>query len=339
MSASGTTDEQTGPGAAAVTVALRGSWDASLAYTLLDDPLLEKPVSDDAPVFVGRGSLLGPLVNAIGQPDRRGTYLGSGYRGVGKTSLIVQATRLAYPRLKAGGWKLLPLVLNVSQVSASLQPASGDENPSLMIDARKLLTALLRELLNRAPRDDRDLADRIMLAYRKANATRYTETQQQRTETVDTATRESRRSLQVSNVFTLVAAVALLGAASVEGVALLGSAVNQLHVLAAGLAAVAVLSIGGSVVLTRTTTQGESASSELVFDNSLHQLETELQDILEKLHGKKFRTIIILEELDKIEDEKGQQLDSIIRYFKNLFTHAPALFFFLTDKAYYDLIA
>ena len=46
-----------------------------------------------------------------------------------------------------------------------------------------------------------------------------------------------------------------------------------------------------------------------------------------------------MEELDKIDDKEGHQLDSVIRYFKNLFTQAPALFFFLTDKAYYDLIS
>jgi hypothetical protein len=336
-----TKDRENGGGLAPafVKIALRPTWDASLTYDLLD-----QPSSDDGPVFVGREELLGPLVNAIGQPDRRGTYLVSGYRGVGKTSLIIQAARLAQPRLEANRWKLLPIVLNVSEVSASLEPASDLESRPLQIDARRLLTAVLRALRNRVPARNHDgspnpLAEKIQWAYRKAEATRYTETQQQRAEAVNTAVRESRRSLQVPDLFKLVAAVALLGAAAVEGVAFLGSVISQLHVIAAALAAVAVVSIQRSVVLTRSSTQAASALSELVVDNSLHQLESELKDILDSLHGANCRTIIVLEELDKVTDEEGHQLDAVIRYFKNLFTQAPALFFFLTDKAYYDLIA
>jgi len=75
------------------------------------------------------------------------------------------------------------------------------------------------------------------------------------------------------------------------------------------------------------------------FDNSLQQLEGDLKDLLSKLYASKMRVVVVLEELDKLRDEDGQQLDSVIRYFKNLFTQAPALFFFVTDKAYYDFIA
>jgi TPR repeat protein len=339
MSVARGSDEETGPTLpATVRVGLKQIWDAPLTYDLLS-----RPASDTGPVFVGRETLLGPLVNAIGQPDRRGTYLVSGYRGVGKTSLIIQATRLAYPRLRASGWRLLPLVLNVSQISASLEAASDGGSRPLQIDARKLLTALLRKLLNwvlnSKDTSPNDLITLIEQAYQKANATRYTETQQQRVETLSTAVRESRRTFQVPDILKLVAAVSLLAAATVEGIALLGSFVNQLHILAIGMTGIAILSFQRSFILTRSSTEGVSTSSELVLDNSLHQLETELQDILEQLYQQKYRTLIILEELDKIEDEKGQQLDSVIRYFKNLFTQAPALFFFLTDKAYYDLVS
>jgi len=36
--------------------------------------------------------------------------------------------------------------------------------------------------------------------------------------------------------------------------------------------------------------------------------------------------------------EVASEHAAVIRYFKNLFTQAPALFFFLTDKAYFDVI-
>ena len=328
---------------ATVRVALKDMWDASLTFDLLDDPS-DKAEDDHGPIFVGREELLGALVNAIGQPDRRGTYLVSGYRGAGKTSLIIQATRRARSRLIESDWQLLPVVLNVSEVSASLDPLSTVDSNSLEIDARRLLTALLRALRNRVPvtrksASSNALAQKIQWAYQKAEATRYSETQQQRAESVHTTVRETKRSFDIPDVFKLVAAVAVLGAAAVEGIALFGSIFNQLHVIAIALVGVAAFSFQRSVTLTRKSTQAASASSELVRDNSVHQLESELKDILESLYKERQRTVIILEELDKIDDAEGRQLDSVIRYFKNLFTQAPALFFFLTDKAYYDIIA
>jgi hypothetical protein len=332
--------------AATVRVALRTIWDASLTFDLLDDPH-DNVENGHGPIFVGREELLGALVNAVGQPDRRGTYLVSGYRGVGKTSLIIQATRLARSGLQENGWQLLPVILNVSEISASLEPLSSVKSDPLKIDARRLLTALLRALRNRVPVDmthkgpnSNQLAKKIQWAYQKAGATRYIETEQQRAESVDTTVRESRQIFHMPDVFKLVAAVALLAGVALEGIALVGSTINQLHVLAISLAGVAAFSIQRSVVLTRNSTQEASASSELVRDNSVHQLESELKDILEDLYKEKRRTVIILEELDKIDDKQGgHQLDLVIRYFKNLFTQAPALFFFVTDKSYYDLIS
>ena len=67
-------------------------------------------------------------------------------------------------------------------------------------------------------------------------------------------------------------------------------------------------------------------------------MESDLQDILQDLDKARWRTVIVLEELDKIDDEQGRQLDSVIRYFKNLFTQAPAIFLFITDKQYFDLV-
>jgi TPR repeat protein len=347
-----------------VTVKLKPSWDATLTYDLLEKD--HRP--GDEPVFVGREDQLGPLVNAIGRPDRRGTYLISGYRGVGKTSLIIEAARRA-SRDREAGW-LLPVVLNVSEVAASLQTADNRTSGPLYIDARRLLTALLRALLNRfqeeatadpsvgqrlwtrfrghhetgtaAPpsaEDRTELTRMIAQAYAKAGAASYSQTRQQRADVTETRMRETSAGFQMANVLKVVAAVAVLVAGVVEGVVVLRGAVNAVHVVALTLAAGAVLSLAWSAKISKSATRATTASEELVLDNSLHQLESELKDILERLHRLGYRTLIVLEELDKIDDEPGDQLDAVIRYFKNLFTQAPALFFFLTDKAYYDLIA
>ena len=355
-----------------VRVPLLPGWDASLTYDLLDDPNESIPKG----IFVGRGTLLGPLVNALAQPHQRGTYLISGYRGVGKTSLIIEAMLRARGELENRDWSLLPIVLNVSEVSASLSSASDAEQVELAIDARKLLTALLRAIRNHLSREEErrlppvdgkatstdarklltarlralrkrfsrqeqprppSIADKVMSTYRKAESTRFTYTQTQRTEALVTVAKEKTRAFQVADVMKLLGAGLLLAAIVAEGTVWLG-AIDQFHAAAVALAGLAVLSFGSSRVMKQTKSNTDADTFELVFDNSLHQLESELKDILEDLNKEKRRTVIVLEELDKIDDDQGRQLESVIRYFKNLFTQAPALFFFVTDKYYYDAV-
>jgi hypothetical protein len=309
-----------------IVVELIPGWDAALTYDVL--------ASDDGgPVFVGREDLLGPLVNAIGQPDRRGTYLVSGYRGAGKTSLVIEAARRAKPKLAACDHKLLPLVLNVSEVSASLETAEAIELPKLGIDARKLLTALLRALRNGLPEDD-PVAELVRRAYAKAEAAQYSETASQRAEAARAVKVETSLSAAMPNVLKAVAAVAAVAVAGVGAGALLGVVPGLL----VGLAGVAAISFTASRTTSSSSADTTISSTELVRDNSLHQVESDLKDILAALDRERWRTLFVLEELDKVEDEQGQQLDAVIRYFKNLFTQAPALFFFLTDKEYFDVI-
>ncbi|MBW2443513.1 MAG: SEL1-like repeat protein [Deltaproteobacteria bacterium] len=332
-----------------VKIKLIPSWDAALIYDLLESPATK----DDGvqrmvkPVFVGREELLGSMVNAISQPDRRGTFLISGYRGAGKTSLVIEAARRARKILENNKYKLLPLVLNVSEVSASMDFDPGQKDQPLRIDARKLLVALLRVLINKLPDlkgenggdSEKKLAKMIKDAYKKATAVRYTKKEHQKTEDVATKTVESRHGIVVADFFKLIAGLAAVAAVAAEGIALFASGVSALHIVAGALAGSAVISFSKSIAISRQEKKTQSAEFELVRDNSLHQIESDLKDVLTLLQKENQRTIIVLEELDKIDDRSGKQLDAVIRYFKNLFTQAPAIFFFLTDKQYYDLIA
>ena len=327
---------------APTTLKLVGNWDAPLVY----DVLREEPDEAARPVFVGRAGLVGSLTNAISEPDRRGTYLVSGYRGAGKTSLVIEAARQAAPRLEQRERVLLPLVLNVSEVSASLGAAGETMNmPPLGIDARRLLTALLRALRNELDlpgRRQRPPAQaeaferaRTMVArtYEKAEASQYSRRAVEGAEAKRSDTRTSKSSIQVANVLKLVAALALVAAAAL-GAALVSAATAVITALVGA----ALISYASSRTVTRETSERSSLDTEIVFDNSLHQIESDLKQILATLDHAGMRTIVVLEELDKVEDEKGEQLDAVIRYFKNLFTQAPALFFFLTDKQYFDVV-
>ena len=89
-------------------IRIRSDWDTALTY----DSLHEEP--ENRPVFVGRDGVIAPLVAEIIEPNKRGTYLISGYRGTGKTSLLIEALSRAKRHLAAKEFRLFPVVLNFS---------------------------------------------------------------------------------------------------------------------------------------------------------------------------------------------------------------------------------
>jgi hypothetical protein len=128
------------PMASPLRIRIRSDWDAALTYDSLDEK------SENRAVFVGRDTLIAPLIAEIGEPNKRGTYLISGYRGTGKTTLLIEALSRAQVPLNTRGHKLFPLVLNVSEVSASIGDTSSATSTQLNIDPRRLLIALLRTI-------------------------------------------------------------------------------------------------------------------------------------------------------------------------------------------------
>ncbi|PYS68489.1 MAG: hypothetical protein DMF69_20095, partial [Acidobacteria bacterium] len=150
----------------------------------------------------------------------------------------------------------------------------------------------------------------------------------------ETRTRSFELALALSDKNVLMTLGLITGAAAIafEAAALLGPTLGWLHAAALALAGAMAISLAASWQYGRTNKSTSSKQTALEHDNSLQQLETDLKDILASLKKNKLRAVVVMEELDKIEDEKGQQLAAVIRYFKNLFTQAPALFFFVTDK-------
>ena len=336
------------------TFKIRPEWDAGVTY---DD--LSNETSGGA-VFVGREEMLDVIVGAIRQPDRRGTFLISGYRGAGKTTLLIESIRQAR-KLLPKEWTLMPLVLNASEVSAAL-PATVSPAPAangamaLQIGPQQLLTALVRTLRNYAAgvkarsaqgkvtQTTKPLSPEIETAihetYLKAVAKEYSLSQGRKTEQTRTLTQEIEFKLVTADVYKGLTAAGTAAAVLIEGSAWLPTgSKTTMHAIAAAVGALTVVSWNASKKLTTVASQQNAEAVSVKFDNSLQQLEGDLKDLLSKLYEAKMRVVVVLEELDKLRDEDGEQLDSVIRYFKNLFTQAPALFFFVTDKAYYDFIA
>jgi len=316
---------------------LRKDWDATITYDVLDRP-------ETSPgVFVGREDLLRPLEAAVVEADKRGTILVSGYRGSGKTTLVIESLRRAALAFRSVAEDerphLLPVVLNVSEVATSL--SSPETVAKLQIDPRRLLIALLRAFRQRIDRFAKDdpLRRQIDLLYSKATAAAFKleQTTGQNRESV----RQQETGLKIDSAELLKGSLFPAGLISL-GLASLGAADSFVDQVVKGIAAtgaVGAATVGVALSRSRTTKETDTEQIALRYerDNSQQELENDLKDLLQSLRTNRWRTVIVLEELDKL-DGQGEELDGVIRYFKNLFTQAPALFIFVTDKAYYDRI-
>ena len=337
-------------------IRLRHDWDTALTYDSLDDAPTDSPADKfeaRRPVFVGRETLIAPLVAEISQENKRGTYLISGYRGTGKTTLLIEALNRAKLQLETAKLTLFPVVLNVSEVSASLGNTTEASPVKLDIDPRRLLIALIRQirdgisrLLEKSRQNDNNdrtealtkLAQTVNYAYEKATASKFSIAATSLEELTRTRHREFSLNLEDKSLLKTVAAIASTGAVALGSVAWLPNA-SWLKAAAIWLAGIATVGLAAVYKRTRSERRTNAKQTALEHDNSLQQLETDLKDILAELKKNKLRTVVVMEELDKIEDEEGTQLAAVIRYFKNLFTQAPALFFFVTDKSYFDIVA
>lgn len=98
----------------------------------------------------------------------------------------------------------------------------------------------------------------------------------------------------------------------------------------------------------KTSDQSRQSSFSYEYDYSLHQMRQDLESLVRTLspgHDESSephdpfrcfrRTIIVFDELDKLE-QADQQLDDIITHFKNFFTLSEAVFVFLTDHEFYE---
>jgi hypothetical protein len=330
---------------ATATARIRPDWDTSITYDVL------RGNDDTIPVFVGRLDLLQPLVALICETRKRGTILISGYRGTGKTTLLIEALRRAREVLekplsdaKGKQWRLLPIVLNVSEVSASLEQQKAEQS-KLSIDPKRLLIALMRSFAYQRRRNTRfddteyqDVATQIDDLYTKTVAAEFSQVKEAGQEEIRARSSEAALSVRLEDFLKTAPYLTALAAVAF---ALLGWGPSPIvyQVLAA---AAAVLTVALSITwkTSRTSSRTRAERFSYRFDNSLQQIENDLKDLLERLADKGFRTVVVLEELDKLDRAHGgEQLDAVIRYFKNLFTQAPALFFFVTDKSYFDAIA
>lgn len=295
--------------------------------------------------FIGREREKNGLVDEFLRKDS-GSILVSGARGVGKTALVYKALQEATEKDK----RIVPIVMNSSQLEIYTK------NPKESL-AEIILKNLIRRLygyFQTEPGSDeklpKGLRDDIGNLYKKAVAAKFEITeklsQEERIEKLKEESiieklSETFDREYLTKVFYVVSAVIVLFLPSFWGIEL----INRILAI--------ILFLIPKFKFERTkqwiekfiTKLSHSKSAEMVYreDNSLSNLEYELNNILKNLLKAKKKIIFVIDELDKIEKGEEDKKDSdaifeIIKTYKNLFTLSSALFVFITSSVTYERI-
>jgi Cdc6-like AAA superfamily ATPase len=287
-----------------------------------DEPLqAPHPSQEKRGRFVGRRRERDLLALELRASSQRSILL-AGYRGVGKTSLVYQALHdVSSTQARDSSQKYLLVVLNAAQLKETKDTIAPREVLRNLI--RRLFTAI-----NEHPDVDRDVRRSVSELYQKAAAANFEEQAERIREDITKLARSwlLRGSGRLSGV-----TVGLWAASTSAAVAvgLIGSsaATTLTAVFLAGPVPVmshfAVTYVRKKELSSSTTNQ---ARLVYAFDNSVSNLEYDLERVHQLLHAENFTTIYVIDELDKLE---VADVIEVLQFFKHLFTLASAIFVFV----------
>lgn len=310
-----------------VTLSLASDWDEGVSA----------PRSEQAPKhghFCGRQDEMRALALEL-QTKSSGSVLVAGHRGVGKTSLVYEAIRLAQSR----NAKLVPVILYAPQLE--VEKPTKQKEPTAAESATQQL-AVVKNMIRRLyatsqatknwPEDSRDEIERL---YKKAVASEFK--LYDHSLDVDDSSQEATSSARTSISLDLAGmASTVIGLAVGMCLWLLGDVRSWgpvWPVVLKALSALSVLAGSAATVHTRQTAQRKTRVGRSVhtgeqlygFDNSVGNLVSDLEKAHSGLTGG-FRLVYVIDEIDKVE------ASSILAGFKSLFTLSQALFIFVAGE-------
>ena len=272
---------------------------------------------------------------------------------------------------EASRWQLLVLKFSASDISGALP---NPDQPVVVgkphIDPEKLLRSIIRMLyvtFNPSRAEDeakvlqwslRDKTNRQLFfdtlnaAYKKSISKSYkelfTNTISDLLKQTQSSTLEGKINLEKVGLVLLCVIVGAIFSQYDPGRAwyplekLLGSGIP------ATITGYVLLSWGWKRVREKTSDQSQQSSFSYEYDYSMHQMRQDLESLIRILSPRREepatthdpfrcfrRTIVIFDELDKLE-QADQQLEDVITHFKNFFTLSEAVFVFLTDHEFYE---
>lgn len=299
---------------------LKRDWDIQISPPIIDESLKGH--------HGGRIKEVEMLTNELLR-GKKGSILISGYRGVGKTSLVYKSLWDA----KNNKNDFIYVLLNAAQLE--IDPAKEE------IEPRKIIENLIRRLFSTTMKDKRinlSLRGRINSLYRKAIATDYrkSETSAKQDEDFSETSKQAKidfasdeKSLIFIISWTIATVCQFMPFLPWEGI-------NKITPLLLAFPIPYSLNIYYSKFLASKNTKSEKDITEELynFDNNLGNLEFDLEQLHREINAEGKKLVYVIDELDKLE---AKSIDKLLDYFKNFFTLSDAIFIFIGGEEIYDL--
>jgi Cdc6-like AAA superfamily ATPase len=273
--------------------------------------------------YVGRERELALLTNELLRSPQR-SILVAGYRGVGKTSLIYRA--LDEVEQRKSDRSFVFVLMNAAQLEAEADAEGNIEPKQIVVNLIRRLYKASRETGIKKP-----IKRQIDNLYRKAVAATFAEQHELAASGLVQARREStvdvKLGADLSEQLTWALSWLVAGVLQVSRPLHIGFLNDLLPLLL-----VAPVPLSLSILRRRRKTdvseetQRIKASQLYAFDNSIGNLEADLEDVHHALGRDRATAVYVIDELDKID---VQQVIDVLKFFKNLFTLSGAVFIFV----------
>lgn len=312
---------------------LKDDWDV-----MIHPPKYDK---DERGHFAGRLRESEFLTNEILR-KQSGSILISGYRGVGKTSLIYKVLRDIKKKFKKKKSEyFLTILMNAAQLEIDSKEKNSQNN---CINPRKIIENLIRRLYTAVKdnsRLDRELEKNIENLYRKAISSQYSHITKEATvnEVLLKKEKDIEWKFSIKDFRNLISFFGWLVSFMIISLSTAELSV-WFKILAISSSFPIPLLINSifswKISSSKIKSKKENRSAEELYeiDNSVANLEFDLEAIHHKLREKGFKIVYVIDELDKLNQD---QVKEVIKFFKNLFTLSDAIFIFLADEDFYSL--
>jgi len=308
-------------------IVLKKDWDINI-----------NPPTDNKQVqgyFVGRENELKLLTNEILRRTS-GAILISGYRGVGKTSLVYKALWEA----KNKDRNIIVVLLNAAQLEAEAEKKSEKSE----IHPRKIIENLIRRLFSSTRNIDLpiDVKEDITKLYKKAVAKefRLLENYQRKQEFSKEVIEEKAYEilLDEANVKIIIFLTSWTFAVALQFTNASLTPWTPLNKLIPLIFAFPIpyamnLWYKKKVNLKELKEEIEKADELYEFDSSIGNLEFDLEQLHRKFKAKGKKLVYVIDELDKLD---VKDVIEVLKFFKNLFTLSDAMFIFIGGEEIYN---
>lgn len=311
-------------------IKLKKDWDIPIQPPLLKTKL--------AGHFAGRRKEIELLVNEITHKNQ-GSILISGYRGVGKTSTVYKALSEVKKKEK----NILVVLLNAAQ----LEDKTSNQN---QISPERIIQNLIRRLYSTVKEGEfsnNNLQKKIEDLYRKTVASEFKlrENYQRQKELLSEIEKAENAEIFLSekNIKIMIWMVSWLFAVISQVFPLRlfekfpPEWLNKIIPLLLAFPIPFVINIVyKKKKVYRAKEELKGTAEELYeFDNSIGNLEFDLEEIHKEFYNTGIKLVYVIDELDKLDP---QQVIEVLKFFKNLFTLSKAIFVFIGGETIFSTI-